>query len=134
MENTNINKLIIEATKAYNRAYAPYSKFNVGATILDENGDIHIGCNVENAAYPSGSCAEQNAIGSMIASGGKLIKEILIIGKSDFLITPCGACRQRIREFSNENTLIHISSVLDGFQKTFTIETVLPDSFGPENL
>ncbi|MCJ8325693.1 MAG: cytidine deaminase [Campylobacterales bacterium] len=134
MKNTNIEKLRIEATKAYENAYAPYSKFSVGAAILDENGNIHIGCNVENAAYPSGSCAEENAIGKMISSGGRVIKEILILAKSDLLVTPCGACRQRIREFYDKSTLIHIASAQNGFQESFSLDTLLPYSFGPENL
>ncbi|HIP30420.1 MAG TPA: cytidine deaminase, partial [Sulfurospirillum arcachonense] len=99
-----------------------------------ENGNIYNGCNVENAAYPSGSCAEEQAIGNMIVNGGKIIKEILIIGKSDELLTPCGACRQRIREFCDETTKIHICHISNGLQKSFTIGTLLPYSFGPENL
>lgn len=70
----------------------------------------------------------------MVVHGGKVIKEILIIGKSDELITPCGACRQRIREFSNKKTQIHICHIDHGFQKSFSIETLLPYSFGPDNL
>ena len=101
---------------------------------MDENGNIHNGCNVENAAYPSGSCAEEQAIGSMIASGAKKIKEILIIGNSNELLTPCGACRQRIREFCDKTTKIHICHISTGLQKSFTIDELLPYSFGPNNL
>jgi len=129
-----LNKLIEKATKAYKNAYAPYSKFNVGAAILDEHDSIHVGCNVENAAYPSGSCAEEQAIGNMIVNGGKIIKGIVVIGKSDMLITPCGACRQRIREFCDKDTLIHICDVDKGYLKSFNLKELLAYSFGPDNL
>ncbi len=129
-----LNKLIEKATKAYKNAYAPYSKFNVGAAILDEHDSIHVGCNVENAAYPSGSCAEEQAIGNMIVNGGKIIKDIVVIGKSDMLITPCGACRQRIREFCDKDTLIHICDVDKGYLKSFNLKELLAYSFGPDNL
>ena len=134
MKKNNLDKLIQSASLAYKNAHAPYSKFNVGASLLDENGNIYNGCNVENAAYPSGSCAEEQAIGTMIVNGGKIIKEILVIGKSDELITPCGACRQRIKEFCDATTIIHICHITKGLQKSFDIQTLLPYSFGPENL
>ena len=134
MEQNILNELIKSASKAYENAYAPYSKFRVGASVLDNNGNIYNGCNVENAAYPSGSCAEEQAIGNMVVNGGKVIKEILIIGKSDELLTPCGACRQRIREFCDKSTLIHICNVDIGLQKSFNLGELLAYSFGPENL
>ncbi len=134
MRKENIDNLIEAAAKAYQNAYAPYSGFSVGSAVLDEHGDIHTGCNVENAAYPSGSCAEEQAIGSMVAEGGRIIKDIVIIGRSNELITPCGACRQRIREFADSDTRIHICHIDKGLQKTFTIDKLLPDSFGPANL
>jgi len=130
----NIENLITPASIAYNNAYAPYSKFKVGSAILDEKGQIHSGCNVENAAYPSGSCAEEQAIGNMVASGSRLIKEILVIGTSDKLVTPCGACRQRIKEFCDKDTLIHICDTKRGYLKTFHLDELLTYSFGPENL
>lgn len=129
-----LEKLITSAREAYEKAYAPYSNFQVGSSILDEHNNIHNGCNVENAAYPSGSCAEEQAIGNMIVSGGRCIKELVVIGKSDELITPCGACRQRIREFCKKNTLIHICDIDRGHIKSFNFEELLAYSFGPENL
>jgi len=129
-----IDRLIQRATQAYNNSYAPYSNFHVGAAVLDENGNIYDGCNVENAAYPSGSCAEQQAIGSMVANGGRIIRHILITGVSNQPITPCGACRQRIREFADKETLIHIHDQKRGLIKTYMIDELLPDSFGPDNL
>jgi cytidine deaminase len=134
MEKENIDNLIEAASQAYQNAYAPYSNFRVGSAVLDENGAVYTGCNVENAAYPSGSCAEEQAIGSMVAAGGRAIKDIVIIGRSDELITPCGACRQRIREFADSDTRIHICHMDEGLQKTFLIDELLPDSFGPEIL
>ncbi len=134
MDKNSIDKMIHSAKKAYQNAYAPYSGFLVGASVMDENGNIYIGCNVENAAYPSGSCAEEQAIGSMIAAGGRKIAAILIIGRSDQLLTPCGACRQRIREFADKDTQIHICHIEHGLQKSFALDEVLPLSFGPENL
>ncbi len=133
MEN-QLETLIRSATNAYKNAYAPYSNFPVGSAVLDEHGRIHTGCNVENAAYPSGSCAEEQAIGSMVAGGGRRIREIVVIGRSQELITPCGACRQRIRELGDAQTRIHICDIDRGHLRTFTIEELLPESFGPENL
>ncbi len=134
MKYEKLEELIQKASLAYHRAYAPYSKFNVGSAILDENGNIHIGCNVENAAYPSGSCAEEQAIGNMVVNGGKKIKQIVVIGLSDELLTPCGACRQRIREFCDKDTIIHICHINEGLQKSFKLDELLSYSFGPENL
>ena len=101
------DKTLIEKAKAVRaNAHAPYSRYFVGAAILDESGRIHTGCNVENAAYPEGICAETNAIGSMVAAGGRRIVRIATVGGFTELeaCTPCGACRQRIREFADEAT------------------------------
>jgi cytidine deaminase len=111
------------------KAHAPYSQFKVGAAVKANNGQIFAGCNVENAAYPSGSCAEEVAIGAMVASGEQVITEIVIIGEGPSLITPCGACRQRIREFSAPQTRIHCANS-EGIQRSFSIDDLLPYSFG----
>ena len=121
------------ATKVRERAYVPYSKFKVGAAILTEDNHIVVGCNAENAAYPQSQCAEASAIGNMVSQGYSIIKEVLVIGSGDLLCSPCGACRQRIREFSSLKTLIHMCNT-KGHLKTSTLEELLPDSFGPENL
>ena len=131
---TTINTLIQAATDAYVHAYAPYSHFCVGAAVLDEAGSVHTGCNVENAAYPSGSCAEEQAIGSMIAGGGRQIRAILITGLSEQPITPCGACRQRIREFAQSDALIYIHDQRRGILTKYSIDGLLPNSFGPDTL
>jgi cytidine deaminase len=115
------------------RAHAPYSRFRVGAAILDEAGAVHAGCNVENAAYPVGTCAEAGAIAAMIAGGGRRIAAILVLGDGEALVTPCGACRQRIREFAAPDTPIHVAGP-QGVRRTFTLDELLPASFGPDNL
>ncbi|MDB2390893.1 cytidine deaminase [Alphaproteobacteria bacterium] len=129
--------LIAAAIDAMSRAYAPYSDFAVGAALLDNNGHIHSGVNVENAAYPNGICAETSAIAMMINTGGSRIERIAVAGGSsdtaDMLCTPCGGCRQRIREFATADTIIIIAN-RDGEQRRFTLADLLPHSFGPENL
>jgi cytidine deaminase len=125
---------LFEAAKAIqSRAYAPYSEFKVGAAIRTPNGRIFTGCNVENAAYPQGSCAETGAISAMVAAGETRIAEILVLGDGEGLVTPCGGCRQRIREFAPAETPIHIAGP-DGVRRSFTLGELLPFSFGPDNL
>ncbi|SFV12172.1 cytidine deaminase [Methylobacterium sp. 174MFSha1.1] len=125
--------LLSAARAAQARAHAPYSRFRVGAAIRDEAGAVHAGCNVENAAYPVGTCAEAGAIAAMVAQGGRRIAAILVLGDGEALVTPCGACRQRIREFAVPDTPIHVAGP-QGVRKTFTLDELLPASFGPDNL
>ncbi|MGD9639299.1 MAG: cytidine deaminase [Alphaproteobacteria bacterium] len=129
----NLEKMINLARIAVENAYAPYSKFPVGAVVMGTSGNLYVGCNVENAAYPSGSCAEQSAIAAMVAAGETEIEAILVMGKGENLVSPCGACRQRIREFAKKNIPVYICG-LDGVRKETTIEELLPYSFGPQNL
>src|SRR5579863_6374936 len=125
---------LFEAAKAaQQKAYAPYSRFKVGAAILTPSGAIFGGCNVENAAYPQGACAEAGAISAMALAGERRIKEILVVGDGEALVTPCGGCRQRIREFASANAPIHIAGP-DGVRATFTLDELLPHSFGPGHL
>ena len=126
-------RLFAAASAAMERAYAPYSKFQVGAAILAANGKIYSGCNIENAAYPVGHCAEAGAIAAMVLDGVQEIREIAVIGRGDLLTTPCGGCRQRIREFAAPDTKIHVCGP-EGLRRTFTCDELLPASFGPENL
>ena len=126
-------KLFEEAKKVREKSYAPYSKFKVGAAFLTEDNSIVVGCNVENAAYPQSQCAEASAIGNLISQGYKNIIEIVVIGSGNKLCSPCGGCRQRLREFSQLDVPIHMCSV-EGHIKTSTLGELLPDSFGPENL
>ena len=115
------------------KAHVPYSKFKVGAALLTENNKIIIGCNVENAAYPQSQCAEASAVGNLVSQGYKSIKEVLVVGSGKLLCSPCGACRQRIREFASLKTTVHICNI-NGHLKTSTLGELLPDSFGPQNL
>lgn len=126
--------LITAAMEARVRSHAPYSKFYVGAAMRDEKGNIHSGCNIENAAYPQGWCAEPSAISHLIRAGGKAITEIVVIGNGDTLCTPCGGCRQKIREFASADVKIHCCTEDGDLIRTFTLEELLPFSFGPENL
>ena len=126
-------RLIKAAIDAMPSAYAPYSGFHVGAALLDENGNIHQGVNVENAAYPQGNCAEASAIAAMIIEGGRRIQAIAVAGRGDLLCTPCGGCRQRIREFADAETPIIICGE-DGQRARFTLGDLLPESFGPDHV
>ena len=124
----------IAATKeAMSKAYVPYSNYPVGALIVTDNGNTYSGCNVENASYPLGNCAEASAIASMVIGGDKKIKTIYVMTKNDEGGIPCGGCRQRIREFSDTNTQIMICSP-DGVQQRINLSELLPNSFGPEHL
>ena len=128
-----LDDLFDAARQAQARAHAPYSRFKVGAAVRSGDGTIHAGCNVENAAYPNGICAETAAIAAMVLAGGTRIAEIVVIGDGDALVTPCGGCRQRIREFAAPDLPIHIAGP-EGVRCSFTLEALLPFSFGPDNL
>lgn len=125
--------MLAAARAAMNKAHAPYSKFHVGAAVLDENGQIHAGCNVENAAYPQGVCAEAGALSAMVLAGGSHARAVLVMGPGDALVTPCGGCRQKIREFAAPDTPVLIAGDR-GVRASFTLEQLLPHSFGPEHL
>jgi cytidine deaminase len=130
---TGLDHLFDAAKSAFSRAYAPYSRFHVGAAVLADDGNIYPGCNVENAAYPAGTCAEAGAIAAMIHGGAVRIRAVMVVGGGDGLCTPCGACRQRIREFASDACPIHIAGP-EGLRRSFTLGQLLPHSFGPENL
>ena len=125
--------LIRAAITAMGKAYAPYSGFAVGAAIRDENGQLHSGANIENAAYPQGCCAEASAISAFIMAGGRQIQQIAVAGRGEMLCTPCGGCRQKIREFGTAETQILICDET-GLRQSFTLDELLPHSFGPDNL
>ena len=133
MISKNFEKLFKEAIKVRERAYVPYSKFKVGVDFLTEDNSVVVGCNVENAAYPQSQCAEASAIGSLISEGFSSIKEVVVIGSGNLLCSPCGGCRQRLREFASLDTHIHMCNS-KGYLQTSTLGELLPDSFGPENL
>ncbi len=125
--------LFLKAVKARKNAYAPYSKFKVGAAILSAKGNVYVGANVENVSYPCGICAETAAIAAMVAGGENLIQEIVIVADSKEIISPCGACLQRISEFSNQKTTIHLAD-LSGIKKSYTLGQMLPFNFDEESL
>ncbi len=127
------DQLAQAARAARERAYAPYSHFSVGAALLDEQGRIHVGCNVENAAYPQGLCAEAVALGQLVLSGGTRVLAALVVGEAAQPVTPCGGCRQKLREFAADDTPVWSA---DGHSITarHTLGALLPASFGPAHL
>ena len=133
MISKNFEKLFNAAKMVRENAHVPYSNFKVGAAFLTEDNSIISGCNVENAAYPQSQCAEASAIGNLVSQGFSKIKEVVVIGSGSLLCSPCGGCRQRLREFASLETPIHMCNS-DGQLKTSTLKELLPDSFGPENL
>jgi len=128
-----LDELLAAAAAARSRAYAPYSGFAVGAALLDDEGRIHAGCNVENAAYPQGQCAEASAIGQMVLGGGRRLRAVLVLADAPEPVTPCGGCRQRLREFGAPDTPVIVAG-LQGVRQRFTLGELLPASFGPEHL
>lgn len=130
-ETTEVEQMLINAAlQVRGNAHAPYSNYRVGAAVLDESGNVHTGCNVENAAFPEGTCAEANAIGSMIAAGGRRIVAIAAVGGAEDVeaCTPCGGCRQCIMEFADEDTRIILVGDGDSIV-SYSIDELLPASF-----
>lgn len=137
-----LQRLKEEAVRAREYAYCPYSKFRVGCAVLTTKGTIYTGCNVENAAYPAGICAERTALTKAVSEGDRVFKAIAVITDSPNCASPCGVCRQFIREFSGPNTVdgkpFQLPVVM--FDNTaskklvMTIGDLLPNSFGPEDL
>lgn len=129
-----IDDMIAAAGRARERAHAPYSGFRVGACLRTDAGELVVGANVENAAYPESQCAEASAIGAMIAGGGgRRIVEVVVVGGGEALCTPCGGCRQRLNEFAAPDTRVHVCGP-EGLRRTFTLGELLPGAFGPGNL
>ena len=125
--------LLEAARAARERAYAPYSHFHVGAALLDEAGRIHAGCNVENAAYPEGVCAEAGALSALVLSGGRRILAAVVVGAGTEPVTPCGGCRQKLREFGAPSLPVRIADA-QGWRGEHTLAALLPASFGPAHL
>ena len=120
--------LLQAATEVRLRAYAPYSKFLVGAAILSVEGRVHQGCNVENVAYPEGTCAEAGAIAAMIAAGDSRIAEIFVIADSPEPVPCCGGCRQKIAEFAAQEVRVTLCTT-SGKQRVLTVAELLPGVF-----
>ena len=133
MSSDSVADLFAAACQVHERAYAPYSRFRVGAAIRSTSGAIYAGCNVENAAYPQGWCAEASAIAAMVSAGDRSISEVVVVCDGDLLSTCCGGCRQKLREFASPDTRIHMAGV-EGVRRVFTLDELLPYSFGPEHL
>ena len=131
-------RLIRDALKAREKAYAPYSRFRVGAAALMASGHEYTGCNVESASYPCGICAERNAIFSAVACGERELAAVAVVGGSgeepQEICVPCGLCRQVMREFADPKTLRVVLAVSETCWKEMTLEELLPMSFGPEDL
>ncbi len=125
--------LMDAALRAREHAYAPYSKFAVGAAVMDEHGRVHAGCNVENAAYPQGVCAEAGALSAMVLAGGRAIQAVAVAGQATQPVTPCGGCRQKLREFAEGSTPVLMVDPT-GLRLRTTLAALLPESFGPEIL
>ncbi len=122
-------ELFDAAMTAMAKAYAPHSDFPVGAAVRAASGAVYSGCNVENASYPEGWCAETSAIAQMILAGDREIVEVAVIAERMDLVPPCGGCRQRIKEFGTEATLIHLCDDT-GVVETVTLGELLPRGFG----
>ncbi len=125
--------LLAEARRLRDMAHAPYSGFQVGAALRSGDGRIFAGCNVENAAYPEGLCAEAGAIAAMVAGGAREIAEILVIADSPAPVPPCGGCRQKIAEFATAQTLVTMAT-LDGQCVSMRLSELLPGAFGPQHM
>nr|WP_268247283.1 cytidine deaminase [Gemmobacter lanyuensis] len=125
--------LLEAATRVRENAYAPYSRFKVGAALRSTAGNLHVGCNVENVAYPEGTCAEAGAIAAMIAAGDQRIAEILVIADSPSPVPPCGGCRQKIAEFAAQDVVVTLCTT-DGLSRQMTVADLLPGVFTLEHM
>lgn len=133
VSQTSMAQLVDAARAARERAYAPYSKFAVGAALLDELGRVHAGCNIENAAYPQGQCAEASALAHLVLAGGTRVLAAVVVGVADAPVTPCGGCRQKLREFADDDTPIWCADLRE-VRERHTLGELLPASFGPAHL
>jgi cytidine deaminase len=133
MDDAILQALVDAARSARANGYAPYSKFLVGAAVLDEQGRIHAGCNVENAAYPQGWCAETSALAHLVTAGGRRVRALAVVGVADDPVTPCGGCRQKLREFADADCPIWVAD-LGTTRARYTLGELLPASFGPQHL
>jgi len=114
-------------------AHAPYSRFLVGAAIRTASGAVFSGCNVENLAYPQGTCAEAGAIAAMCAAGERQIAEVLVIADAPDPVPPCGGCRQKLSEFAGPDVPVTMMTT-DGASRTMTLDELLPGAFRPEHM
>lgn len=128
------NELVEAATSVRERAHCPYSGYAVGVAIRSAEGTIHVGCNVENASYPEGTCAEAGAIAAMVAAGEHVIREVVVVTAGAVPGEPCGGCRQRLNEFAAPDVVVRAVSVDGGDPVEIRLGDLLPYSFGPDHL
>ncbi|MFC3615697.1 cytidine deaminase [Lutimaribacter marinistellae] len=114
-------------------AYAPYSRFKVGAALRSASGAVYGGCNVENVAYPEGTCAEAGAIAAMVAGGETRLVEVYVVASSPEPVPPCGGCRQKLAEFGAPDTPVTLATA-DGVERKTTIGALLPGAFGADHM
>jgi cytidine deaminase len=133
MDESTLQRLLAAARAARGQAYAPYSRFAVGAALLDEQGRVHAGCNVENAAHPQGQCAEAGALAALVLAGGRRVVAAVVVAEAPQPITPCGGCRQKLREFAADDTPV-LAADDRAVLARHTLGALLPHSFGPEHL
>jgi len=129
----DLDALAAAARRAREQAHAPYSRFRVGAALLDDQGRVHSGCNVENAAYPESLCAEAVALGALVSAGGRRVRAVVVAGEGNEAIVPCGGCRQKLSEFGAADTLV-ASVDPQGWRARHTLGELLPHGFGPGHL
>ena len=133
-----IRELVGRAEEQLGLAYAPYSGFHVAAALLSKDGRIYTGCNVENSSYPAGNCAERTAVFKAVSEGKREFSCIVIMGgnagKVEAYCPPCGICRQALREFCRPSEFFVILARSGEDYRIFTLEELLPESFGPEAL
>jgi len=127
---TDLQKAAVDVRE---NAHAPYSNFKVGAAIRGQSGAIYAGCNVENVAYPQGTCAEAGAIAAMVAAGEKVLTEVYVVAGSEMPVTPCGGCRQKLAEFGAGNVVVTMATT-GGVEQVSTLGALLPGAFGPAHM
>ena len=130
---SDFDDLLKAALAAREHSYSPYSGFPVGAALRGASGTVYSGCNVENSAYPEGTCAEAGAIAALVMAGEREVMEILVAGPPGTPCTPCGGCRQKLREFSAADVVVHVCDP-SGEVLRLTVGDLLPHAFGPDNL
>ena len=133
LDEATEQRLVRAAREGRERAYAPYSRFAVGAALLDEQGRVHAGANIENAAYPQGLCAEAAALAHLVLAGGREVRAVVVAGEAAEPVTPCGGCRQKLREFAGGQVPV-LAVDSQGVRARHTLGELLPASFGPAHL
>ena len=125
--------LLDAAREVRENAHVPYSRFKVGAALRAASGTVYRGCNVENVAYPEGTCAEAGAIAAMVAGGDTQILEVAVIADSPLPVSPCGGCRQKLAEFGHADTEVHLAN-LEGIALSTSLGEIFPGAFSPQHM